>query len=69
MKGIVEGFEGSFCRIEIQGDVKDVPREQVEGHVRAGDVVEFRQGKWTANPKLTQERTDTIKKKMDNVWE
>ncbi|MEC0176402.1 DUF3006 domain-containing protein [Paenibacillus favisporus] len=69
MTGYVEGYEGTYCRIEVDGNIQAVPREQVDPQVKAGDVVELKDGKWVTDPAATKRRTDEIKKLMDDVWE
>ncbi|WP_410768102.1 DUF3006 domain-containing protein [Fontibacillus sp. BL9] len=69
MSAIVEGFEGDFCLLEIEGQRQDVPRQQVDGSAKAGDVVLWNGTQWVPDPELTEERTRKIKKLMDEVWE
>jgi hypothetical protein len=69
MVGIVEGFEGELCRIEVNGRIMDVPRSQVSKGVRPGDVVELKDGIWLVNRQKTEARSKEIKKLMDEVWE
>ncbi|OZB94790.1 DUF3006 domain-containing protein [Paenibacillus sp. XY044] len=69
MTGYVEGFDGPFCRIEVDGNIQAVPREQVDPRVKAGDAVERKGGIWVTDPAATKRRTDEIKKLMDDVWE
>jgi hypothetical protein len=67
--GIIEGFEGAYCKIEIDGNVEAVLMAQVDSKAKRGDVVEWRGGKWTPNSVLTRKRSTEIKKLMDDVWE
>ncbi|MGZ9583292.1 DUF3006 domain-containing protein [Paenibacillus marinisediminis] len=67
--GIVDRFEDKYAVIEIEGVMKDVPREQVARTVSSGDVVEFLNGIWITNKSATERRTQEIKKLMDDVWE
>ncbi|WMT42474.1 DUF3006 domain-containing protein [Paenibacillus sp. D2_2] len=69
MVGIVEGFEGELCRIEVNGRIMDVPRSRVGNGVRPGDVVELKDGIWLVNRQKTEARGKEIKKLMDEVWE
>ncbi|GGG16335.1 DUF3006 domain-containing protein [Paenibacillus aceti] len=69
MLGIVEGFEGELCRIEVEGRVQDVPLSQVDQEVRAGDVVEWKDCKWVTNRQKTESRSKEIKALMDEIWE
>ncbi|MDR9852678.1 DUF3006 domain-containing protein [Paenibacillus sp. VCA1] len=67
--GIIEGFEGEFCKIEIDGNVEAVSKLKVDASAKRGDVVEWNGGKWIPNPSLTKKRTKEIKTLMDDVWE
>lgn len=67
--GIIEGFEGDYCKIELNGNVQAVPKTQVDPKAKRGDVVEWSGGKWMPNPALTRKRSAEIKKLMDDVWE
>lgn len=69
MKGIVEGFEGDFVLIEIDGVIKDIAGTDVESGVRAGDCVELVDGKWVTDEAETESRTKKIKELMNDVWE
>lgn len=69
MIGIVEGFEEDVCRIEVEGQMKNVPCSQVDKGVRSGDVVEWKSGMWIANRQKTEARSKEIKRLMDDVWE
>ena len=69
MVGIVEGFEEDICRIEVEGEMRNVPRSQVGKGVRQGDVVEWKSGLWLTNLQKTQARSKEIKRLMDDVWE
>jgi hypothetical protein len=69
MKGIIEGFEGEFVIIEIDGVTKDIPKADVDDSVSAGDSVEFIKGKWRTNEVETKKRTKKIKALMNNVRE
>ncbi|MEF2964622.1 DUF3006 domain-containing protein [Paenibacillus sp. M1] len=69
MAAIVEGFEGEYCILEIDGAVKDVPRRQVDASVRAGDVVTWNGEKWVSDMEETKNRSRQIRKLMDEVWE
>ncbi|MCR8645681.1 DUF3006 domain-containing protein [Paenibacillus sp. N1-5-1-14] len=69
MQGIVDRFEGEYVIIEIDGVNQDVPRDQVACGVKEGDAVELVDKVWVTNPKLTEERRQSIQKLMDDVWE
>lgn len=69
MIGIVEGFEEDVYRIEVEGQMKNVPSSQVDKGVRPGDVVEWKSGIWIANRQKTEARSKEIKRLMDDVWE
>ncbi len=69
MKAIVEGFEGEFCILEIEGQPKDVPLQQMDGKAKTGDIVVWNGEKWLPDPELTADRTKEIGKLMDEVWE
>lgn len=69
MKGIIDRFEGNFVVVEIDGQTKDVPRNEVDTKAKEGDAVKLIDGKWQLDPIDTKKRSDKIKKLMDNVWE
>jgi uncharacterized cupin superfamily protein len=69
MKGIVDRFEGEFVVIEIEGEIKDVLKSDVDSNVKAGDSVNFVNGKWHCDEDKTKKRSNEIKKLMDDVWE
>ena len=69
MKGIVDRFEGDFVVIEMEGNMKDVPKKQVDSSVKVNDVVELVDGKWIVKEADTERRRKEIKALMDSVWE
>ncbi|MFD0868751.1 DUF3006 domain-containing protein [Paenibacillus residui] len=69
MKGIVDRFEGNYVVIEVDGQTKDVPRNEVDPDVKDGDVVILVDGLWRKDPQGTKERMEQIKKLMEDVWE
>lgn len=69
MQAIVEGFEGDFCILEIDGQTKAVPRQQMDEKAKAGDIVVWNGEKWIPDLKQTEDRTRQIGKLMDEVWE
>ncbi|MDF2723916.1 MAG: hypothetical protein K0Q59_3591 [Paenibacillus sp.] len=68
MKGIVEGFEGCYVIIEIDGETHDIEREAVHPDVQAGDCVVLEDGIWVADSEATEARTKYMKKLMEDVW-
>lgn len=68
-KGIVDRFEGDFVIIEIHGHTKDIHKNDVSDHVKAGDVVVLIDGKWETDESQTRLREKQIKNLMDDVWE
>ncbi|WP_055107510.1 DUF3006 domain-containing protein [Paenibacillus ihumii] len=69
MTGIIEGFEGEYCIIEIDGKTRDVPRKLVNTGAKAGDVVEWDGSQWNTNLDRTRERSEYIKSLMNDVWD
>ncbi|NWL89541.1 MULTISPECIES: DUF3006 domain-containing protein [unclassified Paenibacillus] len=69
MIGIVEGFEEDVCRIEVEGQMRNVPCSQVGKEVKPGDVVEWKDGLWLTNRQKTEARSKEIQRLMDDVWE
>ncbi|GIP57846.1 DUF3006 domain-containing protein [Paenibacillus sp. FSL W8-0186] len=69
MVGIIEGFEGEYCIIEVDGQTRDVPRELVGAGVKTGDVVEWDGARWNANAEKTKQRSEYVKSLMDDVWD
>lgn len=69
MTGIIEGFEGSICMIEIDGRMQDIPRSTVDPSAKAGDIVEWDGEKWIPNQQQTEKRSKKIKDLMDQLWE
>lgn len=68
MRGIVEGFEGNYVIIEIDGETQDVERSAVQLDVEVGDCVVLHEGIWVADREATEERARYIKKLMEDVW-
>ncbi|MEV3652218.1 DUF3006 domain-containing protein [Paenibacillus larvae] len=69
MLAIVDRLEEGYVVIELDGDMVDVPKKEVAGDVKAGDVVEKVDGIWRTNKGETKKRTAKIKQLMDEVWE
>lgn len=67
--GYIEGYEGDYCNIEIEGTVEAIPKRNVDANAKTGDVVEWNGKRWVPNSVLTRKRTRDIKKLMDDVWE
>ncbi|AZK46928.1 DUF3006 domain-containing protein [Paenibacillus lentus] len=67
--GIIEGFEGEYCIIEVDGVTRDVPRRLVSVSAKTGDVVEWNGSQWNTNIQQTKERSDYIKSLMNDVWD
>jgi hypothetical protein len=68
LAGIVDRIEDEFFVIEIDGVTVDVPKEEVDSKVKAGDFVEKVAEKWVTNIALTSNRAKKISKLMDDVW-
>lgn len=66
---IVEGFEGDYCILEMDGRTKDVLKSDVDPAAAPGDVVVWDGSRWTPDAEQTEARSKTIKKLMDDVWE
>lgn len=69
MLAIIDSFEGDYCIIEIDGVTQDVSKSLVEKSAKVGDVVEWNGQKWITNQNKTIERSRSIKKLMDDLWE
>ncbi len=69
MKGIVERFENGFVVIEIDGLTQDIPKSKVDLGVKAGDCVVLKNGNWVTDEDETENRTEKIKRLMNDVWE
>lgn len=69
MNGIIEGFEGSICIIEIDGKMQDIPRNTIDPSAKIGDIVEWDGEKWLPNRSETEKRTKEIQDLMDQLWE
>lgn len=69
MTGIIEGFEGEYCIIEVDGKTRDVPLKLVNADAKAGDVVEWDGSRWNTNLDRTRERSEYIKSLMNDVWD
>lgn len=67
--GIIEGFEGEYCIIEVDGKTRDVPRRLVNPGAKSGDVVEWDGSQWNTNIRQTKERSEYMKSLMDDVWD
>lgn len=68
MRGILEGFEGEYALIEIEGESKDVPRTLLHPECRAGDVVSWNGELWEPAKQATRARNREIQKLMEDVW-
>lgn len=68
MRGIIEGFEGDYAIIEIDGETRDVDRSAVQVDAEVGDCVVLREGTWMVDSEATQERARYMKKLMEDVW-
>ncbi|ANS75054.1 hypothetical protein AWM70_10930 [Paenibacillus yonginensis] len=66
---VLEGFEGSYAIIEIDGQTRDIERRLVEPKAKEGDVLKWDGAKWMVDPEATSERSDRMKKLMDELWE
>lgn len=69
MLAIIDSFEGDYCIIEIDGVTQDISKSLVEKSAKVGDVVEWNGQKWITNQNKTIERSRSIKKLMDDLWE
>lgn len=69
MSGIVDRFEGEYVIIEIDGQMQDVRRDQVEDSVQIGDVVELCGALWKTDNQATEARQNAVKKLMDELWD
>lgn len=68
-RGIVDRIAGDFVVIEIDGKARDVPRTLVADGVKEGDVVEWKDGRWSANDRDTRDRSAHIRSLMDSIWD
>lgn len=66
---IVEGFEGNYCILEIDGQTEDVLKSEVDPAAGPGDVVVWDGVRWIPDPERTEERSKKMKQLMDEVWE
>ncbi|GGA21360.1 DUF3006 domain-containing protein [Paenibacillus physcomitrellae] len=66
---VLEGFEGNYAIIEINGETRDIERKLVEAKAKEGDVLNWDGEKWVVDPEATSERSSRIKKLMDELWE
>ncbi|WP_337098672.1 DUF3006 domain-containing protein [Paenibacillus sp. YIM B09110] len=69
MSGIVDRFEGEYAIIEIDGQMHDVRRDQLEVSVQQGDVVELCGALWKTDKQATEARRNAVKKLMDELWD
>ncbi|WP_019636183.1 DUF3006 domain-containing protein [Paenibacillus fonticola] len=67
--GIIEGFEGDYCIIEIDGKTTDVLRSLVHASAKTGDVVIWNGSQWNVDVQQTEQRSKHIKSLMDELWE
>lgn len=67
--GIIDRFEGEFALVEIDGEIKQLPRTLFPPEATEGDVVIIEQGRITVDIKSTAVRKKKIKKLMNNIWE
>lgn len=69
MLGVVDRFEGDYVVIEIEGQTKDINKNEVSSNIKVGDIVKLVNGVWTTDVTETKQRKERIKKLMDDVWE
>ncbi|MNJ36168.1 hypothetical protein D3C77_309470 [compost metagenome] len=69
MLAIIDSFEGDYCIIEVDGVTQNINKSLVEKSAKVGDVVEWNGQKWITNRNQTIERSRSIKKLMDDLWE
>ncbi|WP_316571344.1 DUF3006 domain-containing protein [Neobacillus sp. YIM B06451] len=69
MRGIIDRFEGELVVIEVDGDMRDFPKEIFPTEAEPGDVVEIVDGKVT----ILNAETDKLKKEIEDlmreIWE
>lgn len=67
MKGVIDRFEGEFAIIEIDGEMKDINRSDVDAEAKEGDVVRLDNGVWKKDAAATEARSKSVKKRFDSL--
>ncbi|WP_138493164.1 DUF3006 domain-containing protein [Paenibacillus pinistramenti] len=65
---VLEGFEGQFAIVEIDGRTTNVDRKLVSTDAKQGDVLRWNGHNWIPDEKATAQRSCDMKKLMDEVW-
>lgn len=67
--GIIESLEEHWYRIEIDGEIYEVPHHLVDSNAKLNDVVEWDGVRWSRNAEETAKRSQDIQDLVDEVWE
>lgn len=71
MEVIIDRFEGDFavCEKQANGEMIDIPREQLPKEVKEGDYLKITDGGVTIHPEKRKEREERIQDLMNELWE
>lgn len=67
----VDRFEGDMAVLEDRKNNKmiNVKREELPSDIKEGDILKMINGKYFIDRDFTQEISERIKKKMDDLWD
>ena len=70
MQLIIDRFEGEFAVCEREDKTfLNIPRKHLPKGAEEGDVIIFENGKYRIDKETTKKRRETIRKKMDELWD
>ncbi|MGE5392055.1 MAG: DUF3006 domain-containing protein [Deltaproteobacteria bacterium] len=65
---MIDRFEGRYAVVEMAGSMHNVPKEELPPGVKEGDVLCFKDGRWTMLPGVTAEEKRKIDKLAQDLW-
>ena len=66
----VDRFEGEYAVLENRktNEIKHVKKDMLPENIKEGSILQYVNGKYTYNEKLTKEETKRIQEKMNKLW-
>ena len=66
----VDRFEGEYVVLENRktNEIKNVKKDMLPENIKEGSILQYVNGKYTYNEKLTKEETKRIQEKMNKLW-
>lgn len=69
VKGIIDRFEGEIAVVEVDGIMKDFPRDLFPEEASAGDVVKITENQIVVLKDETEKLRKEVEELMDEVWD